>query len=131
MERKELLLENIKELEAQLEPLKDELRKISLEEQVLVEEKVKRCGQLKDKFTPDELIFAAYTRCPCGAGMAYPKNIGVRGNWDCSAILLGEADINVQHEAPLPFAFYEIKSEQQPSANKATTRKTLEENDKT
>lgn len=47
--------------------------------------------------------------------------------WDCSAILLGTAIPSgapgaVKHEARLPFAFYEIKSENQPSAGGVTTR---------
>jgi hypothetical protein len=69
-----------------------------------------------------DLVYAAYNRCPCGAGLAYPVNIGMRGYWDCSAILTGKADAKVQHTAQLPFMFYEIKSEQQPSAGGATTR---------
>lgn len=72
--------------------------------------------------TTDDLIFAAYTRCPCGHGMAYPKNCNPNHHWDCSAILLGTADKAVTHEAKLPFVFYEIKSELQPSAQGATTR---------
>lgn len=69
------------------------------------------------------MIYAAYVRCPCGAGMAYEDNSDpFAGYWDCSAILLGTADVNVKHEAQLPFVFYEIKSEKQPSAEGATTR---------
>lgn len=82
-----------------------------------------------------KLVYAASARCLCGAGMAYPKNGDYpdgkpkgplrwpySGYWDCSAILLGTADPAVKHEAQLPFAFYEIKSEDQPSARGATTR---------
>ncbi len=75
-----------------------------------------------------KLIYAATSRCPCGAGLAYDpaaKGEGVwRGPsyWDCSAILLGTADKGVQHTDKLPFAFYEIKAEGQPSAQGATTR---------
>lgn len=75
-----------------------------------------------------ELIYSAYSRCPCGAGLAYEKNADPFGGcWDCSAILLGEAipsvqEGSVQHTARLPFVYYAIKSEQQPSANGATTR---------
>ncbi len=75
-----------------------------------------------------KLVYAAKSRCPCGAGLAYvPGNPG--GEWDCSAILLGEAipmdkPGSVQHTAPLPFVFYEILSENQPSAEGATTRPT-------
>lgn len=69
-----------------------------------------------------DLVYAAYNRCPCGAGLAYPRNCGMHHYWDCSAILTGKADEKVEHTAQLPFMFYEIKSEQQPSANGATTR---------
>ena len=82
-----------------------------------------------------KLVYAARVRCPCGAGMAYPKDGDYpdgqpegpmrwphNGYWDCSAILLGTADPAVKHEAKLPFAFYEIKSEDQPSARGETTR---------
>lgn len=81
------------------------------------------------------LVYAATLRCPCGAGMAYPKNGDYPGGepdgplrwpysgyWECSAILLGTADASVKHEAQLPFAFYEVKDEGQPSARGATTR---------
>jgi len=69
------------------------------------------------------LVYAAYDRCPCGAGLAYvPGSNPTAGNWDCSKILLGTADKEVTHTAKLPFIFYEIKSETQPSANGATTR---------
>ena len=51
--------------------------------------------------------------------MAYAKGDDC---WDCSAILLDMADANVKHEARLPFVFYEVKSERQPSAGGATTR---------
>lgn len=78
----------------------------------------------------DDLIYAATARCPCGAGLAYRKDakpFGDTAHWDCSAILLGTAvpsgrPDSVEHTAVLPFVFYEIKSEQQPSANGATTR---------
>lgn len=75
-------------------------------------------------FTDDELRYAAGARCRCGAGLAYVKNSNpFSGYWDCSDILTGRAkDKEVQHDAPLPFIFYEIKSEDQPSANGATTR---------
>lgn len=74
-------------------------------------------------FTDDELVYAARTLCPCGHGLAYPKNCGtLHQHWDCSAILKGIADKTVKHTPQLPFAMYEIKSEQQPSAGGATTR---------
>lgn len=73
-------------------------------------------------FGLDELKFSAAARCDCGAGIAYPNDIGPRGFWDCSAILMGTADRGLKHCGQLPFAFYEIKSEGQPSAYGATTR---------
>ena len=73
-------------------------------------------------FTEAELCFAAYDRCACGAGLAYPNKSGMHGRWDCSAILKGEAAHGTTHSGPYPFAFYSIKSEGQPSANGATTR---------
>jgi hypothetical protein len=76
------------------------------------------------------LVFAARDRCNCGAGMAYdPVGPGVgpfvsplNGYWQCSAQILGTADESIAHTPNLPFAFYEILSENQPSANGATTR---------
>lgn len=78
---------------------------------------------LKDK----QLIYAATKRCPCGAGLAYSRKTEMHGFWDCSDILTGRAipkgqPGSVQHTDRLPFVFYEIKGEQQPSANGATTR---------
>lgn len=80
-----------------------------------------------EPFTDAELVYASTARCLCGAGMAYPKGIGARGSWDCSAILKGEAiqqgqPNSVQHEGKMPFTFWEVKSEIQPSANGMTTR---------
>jgi hypothetical protein len=79
-----------------------------------------------------KMTFAATARCPCGAGLAYDDTcisepFKIPSYWDCSAILLGEAipageEGSVQHTAALPFTFYEIKSEDQPSARGATTR---------
>lgn len=75
-----------------------------------------------------DLIYAATARCPCGAGLAYREGDDpFRGFWDCSAIMLGTAVPSgepgaVEHTAELPFVFYEIKSERQPSAEGATTR---------
>ena len=85
-------------------------------------------------FTDDELIYAATSRCKCGAGLAYAPtdenpDLPYRGPsaWDCSDILTGRAARigepgHVQHTDALPFAFYEIKAEGQPSAQGATTR---------
>lgn len=87
-----------------------------------------RKADLRSQPFAERLIYAAYSRCPCGFGMAYdPASEGdgvFRGpsKWECSGILLGTGDKSVAHQHVLPFAFYEIKSERQPSANGATTR---------
>lgn len=83
--------------------------------------------------TDDQLVYAATSRCPCGAGLAHkanPKAGTDEWAWDCSAILKGEAIHTgqpgaVTHTSPLSFTFYEVKSENQPSANGETTRPTL------
>lgn len=75
------------------------------------------------KLTPADLAYAAYNRCECGAGLAHLIDVTKNSQyWDCSAILTGEADPKVKHTAQLPFAFYDIKMEGQPSAYGATTR---------
>ena len=90
-----------------------------------------RHAELKAKAVADRIIYAAHSKCPCGAGLAYDpcfedENsvfVGpLSGCWDCSAIMLGTADSAVKHTAKLPFSFYEVLSEEQPSANGATTR---------
>lgn len=90
-----------------------------------------RQAELRAKKVADRMVYAAYSRCPCGAGLAYdpvardesgPFVGSLAGFWDCSAIILGTADKAVKHTDRLPFAFYEVKSEGQPSANGATTR---------
>lgn len=84
--------------------------------------------------TEADLTYAATARCQCGAGLAYGamcEEPPFRGPsyWDCSDILLGRAVPSgqpgaVTHSDRFPFAFYEIKSEHQPSAKGATTRPT-------
>lgn len=76
--------------------------------------------------TEKDLVYAAYDRCSCGVGLAYLPGSSDKC-WDCSDILLGRAipkgqPGSVMHTAQLPFVFYEIKSELQPSVNGATTR---------
>jgi len=73
-----------------------------------------------DPFPDTDLRYSASARCHCGAGLAYPRNCGGLHQWDCSAVLKGEATEGA-HEK-YPFMFYEIKSEEQPSAHGATTR---------
>lgn len=79
-------------------------------------------GDNEIAFNDDELIYAAGQRCSCGAGYAYPTNIGPRGSWHCSRILKGQAEPGSRHDGALPFTFWEIRSENQPSANGQTTR---------
>lgn len=70
------------------------------------------------------LIYAATARCKCGAGLAYRNGDTA---WDCSDILRGVAipsgqPGSVMHSDRFPFVFYEIKGENQPSAEGRTTR---------
>lgn len=122
---KEQLRNEIDELNKQLKPLEKELSDIYETEANEVEGKIANCKLMRDKFLPEELIYAATSRCICGAGLAYPKNISPRGSWYCSAILTGTAEQGTSHDSGFPFAFYEIKSENQPSANGLTTRSQL------
>ncbi len=69
---------------------------------------------------PEDLLYSATARCPCGAGLAYAVNAKAT-EWDCSAVLLGLEPADAKHPT-YPFVFYSIKSEGQPSANGATTR---------
>lgn len=66
---------------------------------------------VRGELTDEELVYSARARCPCGLGLAYPKDTTVHGYWDCSGILTGRADPNVPHTDKLPFAFYSIKAE--------------------
>lgn len=104
-----------------------------------------RRNELLAKPLNERLIYAAYDRCACGAGMAYdpaakgdansPLMLERQGpkQWECSDILRfntygahQQREVKAaEHTAPLPFAFYEVKSENQPSANGATTRERL------
>ena len=82
------------------------------------------------------LVYAATARCECGAGMAYdPLEQGsgpLNGpsQWNCGDIVRYETLPPDQqeivkgrvHSPVLPFSFYEVKSENQPSANGRTTR---------
>ena len=73
-------------------------------------------------FTDEELIYAAWNLCPCGHGMAYPKGCGAFHYWDCAGVLKGIAEKEAVHCGQHPFTMYNIKSENQPSANGQTTR---------
>jgi hypothetical protein len=95
----------------------------------------------------ERLVYAADARCACGAGLAYdpasegegvfkgPASEGegvFKGpdKWECSSILLKDelspedltAAKAATHDRGFPFAFYEIKSERQPSQGGRTTR---------
>jgi hypothetical protein len=76
-------------------------------------------------FTDDELRYAATARCKCDAGFAYPEKSGPHGMWVCSALLKsGErsAEAQAHHDAAMPFMFWSVKDEGQPSAGGRTTR---------
>lgn len=100
---------------------------------------------VKLDYKPEELNYAATSRCLCGAGLAYHEENVKRGferSWTCSKLLKGEVAINPTLWQPygfmgqqivaadnethvsLPFMTYEIKSERQPSARRLneTTR---------
>lgn len=97
-----------------------------------------RDARERERPLKDRLVFSAYTRCHCGHGMAYdPLNEVGRDEsspfkmvdrWQCSAQLLGIADDNLIHSVALPFTFYELKSENTPSAGGASTREPGEPN---
>lgn len=80
--------------------------------------------------SPSELVYAAWSRCPCGAGLAYvPARTPDGGYWDCGDILLGRAAAHgmagaVQHTGQLPFAFYKVVPETSSRAEGQSTRPT-------
>lgn len=73
-------------------------------------------------YTPEQLRFSARARCRCGAGLAYPLDGNLRGCWECSAVLLGEATPSLDHDGPRPFTFWEVKSEHESGDDSTTTR---------
>jgi len=78
------------------------------------------------RFDDDELIYAAAKRCTCGAGMAYPKGIGMHGFWECSDLLTHRAQPGGKpHTQRLSFAAYEIPTEKMRSMGGASTRPAL------
>lgn len=87
--------------------------------------------ELKAKPLFERMVFASDSRCHCGAGMAYdPVTNGIHGKWECSDIIRYEtfddekkkAVKAAEHTGAMPFAFYEVKAEGQPSAYGRTTR---------
>ena len=82
----------------------------------------------------ERLVFAAFSRCICGCGMAYDpageSGKPIHGFFECSAKLLGFADYSIPHSEQLPFTMYSVLTERQPRANGATTRPAPERNHK-
>ena len=81
----------------------------------------------KSQYTDDEIVYSATSRCYCGAGLAFPKSCSSKHYWDCADILTGRAipsgqDGSKTHTDKLPFMFWKIKSERQPSSQGLTTR---------
>ena len=107
-----------KEIQAELTVLEDKVQNLRLEltnlnkqDSAIIEQRLKKAMSGNGDFSTEELTFSAHATCDCGAGLCYPKKIGVRGSWYCSLILLGKASKDMRHTAPLPFSFYNIKSE--------------------
>ncbi len=80
---------------------------------------------LRRKSIEKRLVYSAYSYCDCGAPHAYDP-AGERW-WDCSDILLDKAIAkgepgSLKHSDVMPFVFWDLKSEGQPSAMGATTR---------
>lgn len=85
------------------------------------------------KYEDSELKYSATAKCICGSGLAYPRDgsqpekssvFKMASDWWCSKILKGEdlgEEGDPQHQI-FPFSMYEIKSEDQPSANGMSTR---------
>lgn len=116
------LREELSALTAKKLKIEQRLQVIYKAQEQEIEEKICLAYQGKGSFADSDLVFAAIARCCCGAGLAYPNNIGAHGAWHCSDILMGKARKDALHEGKMPFAFYSIKSEDQPSANGQTTR---------
>ena len=97
------------------------IQQYHLEQREVFNARWERFDKNHEAFTDADLIYAATARCSlCGAGMAYPKGCGPNHQWTCSNVLKN-IGTDKGHTA-LPFAFYEIKSENQPSAQGETTR---------
>jgi hypothetical protein len=115
---------------------------------VMEEKQLKRMEGLgmDNQITQEDLRYAAYARCRCGSGLAYIKDLPLTDDmgsaWYCSAALLKfhthkidcikpgglfgggilRDEDGIEHDQSYPFVTYEIKSEDQPSANGTTTR---------
>lgn len=105
---------------AQKEAANKTIKKYHQQKMTAFEERWKRFIAGEQFFVDDELRYAAYARCgKCGEGLAYPNECSLSHYWSCSNELKGK--ISEKHPT-FPFAYYEIKYEDQPSANGATTR---------
>lgn len=99
--------------EEALKPLKAEQSKRWLEQERAC---LARCDSGSPPFEASELVFARDSKCQCGEKLAYPKDIGPRGFWDCAGLLKrtappkGHPDAKV-HTDRLPFTFWNIKAE--------------------
>lgn len=125
----EEIRQEIAKIDTMKAPLEKRLREILAARSEKIKERINLAESGAGDFQLDELVFSAYSRCPCGAGLCYAIGCGGFSSWHCSDILLGRAVPSGQegsknHTEPLPFTFYEIKSERQPSVNGATTRPT-------
>lgn len=79
----------------------------------------------------DDLVYAAYERCLCGAGLAYVRGTGKRASatWECSKMLLSPGmtfDSNA-HTRPRPMQFHPIIAESERAAHGHSTRPGSEE----
>lgn len=98
----------------------DRLRALDAERELLRQRLAKnselRLGAAKARgLCVEDLVCANEVCCSCGALMAYPKDIGPYGQWDCAAVLLGATAPPgqpgaVEHSGGLSFTAYEIKS---------------------
>jgi hypothetical protein len=105
---------------AQAEAIEEKRREEYRARAEAVEQRIKGNG---DPFKDEELVYAASSRCKCGAGFAYPEHIGMHGAWYCSH-LLKTRDPHGDHDSAMPFAFWSVRSESQIARNNGivTTR---------
>jgi hypothetical protein len=94
------------------------------EKALVVEQRIAEInrGNNSRAFTEEELVYAAGARCCCGAGYAYPSEIGMHGAWHCSRILKGKAAPGSEHDGAMPFAFWSVRGENEVRAYGNTTR---------
>jgi hypothetical protein len=72
------------------------------------------------------LVYSAKDRCACGAGFAYDGRSLRSSDWDCSAIILGDAMFSAGERGAVdhsnPCQYFEVVSERQPAAMGSSTR---------